>query len=110
MINLAKYVRENPIEGETPSELAKQGYIIMNIYELILYDKEITINNLMELNGFSRQKNLNIVESLVNKGLLIEDITRNYMGRGRLYVYSISEKSRILAEKMPQVEGREVAN
>ena len=102
MINLARYVRENPLDGETPADLAKQGYVIMNIYELLFLEKEITINNLMDLNGFSRQTNLNIVTSLVTKRVLDEEVTRNSWGRGRLYVYKVSDFAQALSERVPR--------
>lgn len=93
MLNLVRLVRQKEFEGETPTFRHALVATIMNLYELMVSGKELTLNNIMDLNGLSRQSNLDNLEALVKRDVLEKKVMRNAQGRGRVNIYYITESA-----------------
>ncbi|TJW00097.1 MAG: hypothetical protein E5W97_30030 [Mesorhizobium sp.] len=80
----------NPVEGETPSAHLKQIGLMTVIGCLKSEDPVITITRLTELTGLTRSAVAETIGPLVERGLLVEKMGKNSMGRGVARQFEIS--------------------
>ncbi|MET3757092.1 MULTISPECIES: helix-turn-helix domain-containing protein [Rhizobium] len=72
----------NPVEGETPSAHLKQIGLMTVIGCLTRDNPVITITRLTEITGLTRSAVAEMIGPLVERGLLVEEMGKNAMGRG----------------------------
>lgn len=80
----------NPLEGETPSAHLKQIGLMTVIGCLKSDDPVITITRLTETTGLTRSAVAEMIGPLVERGLLVEEMGKNSMGRGMARQFEIS--------------------
>ncbi|MCW0001814.1 hypothetical protein OE766_26725 [Pararhizobium sp. YC-54] len=80
----------NPLEGETPSAHLKQIALMTVIGSLKSDDPMITLTRLTETTGLTRSALAEMIGPLVERGLLVEKMGKNAMGRGMARQFEIS--------------------
>ncbi|MQW86384.1 MarR family transcriptional regulator [Sinorhizobium saheli] len=80
----------NPLDGETPSAHLKQIGLMTVIGCLKSDDPLITITRLTEITGLTRSAVAETIGPLVERGLLVEKMGKNSMGRGTARQFEIS--------------------
>nr|WP_051108336.1 hypothetical protein [Rhizobium giardinii] len=80
----------NPLDGETPASRLKQVALIMVIGKLQGDELPITLTRLIEITGLTRGGVGQAVGPLVQRGLLIEEMGKNAMGRGMARQFNLS--------------------
>lgn len=81
---VTKQIMENPLEEETPAGRLKQVALttVIVVEKLHTTISPITLAQLVDITGLTRSGVVESVEPLVQRGLLIETMGRNSMGRG----------------------------
>ncbi|WP_246765505.1 hypothetical protein [Aminobacter sp. SR38] len=80
----------NPLEGETPTARVKLIGLMTLIGVLHSEDPTITLTRMMELTGLTRSVLAQDMHALVQRGLLIETMGNNSMGRGLARQFQLS--------------------
>ncbi|PDT80870.1 hypothetical protein [Sinorhizobium sp. BJ1] len=80
----------NPLESETPTARVKLIGLMTLIGVLHSEDPTITLTRIMELTGLTRSVLAQDVNALVQRGLLIETMGNNSMGRGLARQFQLS--------------------
>lgn len=75
-------VLDKPLEGETPQSRIKQIGMINILYMMHQAHEKLTLSNTIEFTGMTRSGVLETMELLVKRGILIESLGKNSMGRG----------------------------
>ncbi|MUZ74528.1 hypothetical protein GOZ90_17725 [Agrobacterium vitis] len=79
----------NPMEGETSSARVKQVTIMMLVGRLHGDGKPIALTPLVEITGLHRTAVARSMRFLVKRGLLVEEMGKNPMGRGTARQFEI---------------------
>lgn len=83
-------ILRNPLEGETPTAHMKLIGLVTLIGALHSEDPIITLSRITELTGLTRSTLSQDMNALVQRGLLIETMGKNSMGRGMARQFELS--------------------
>lgn len=83
-------VFENPIEGETPQSRLKQLGMMTVLYRMHQMGEKLTLANIKEVTGMTRNTVKESVDPLVARGILQETIVKNSVGRGTAWQYEFA--------------------
>lgn len=75
-------VLDKPIEGETPQSRLKQVGMMTVLYVMQQNDQKLTLSNIIEITGLTRNAVAESINPLIERGILTETIVKNSMGRG----------------------------
>lgn len=75
-------ILEKPLEGETPQSRLKLLGLMTVLYMMHQSHEELTLTNISRITGLTRNAVAESVEALVTRGILLETMGRNSMGRG----------------------------
>ncbi|SFU15864.1 MarR family transcriptional regulator [Mesorhizobium sp. YR577] len=75
-------ILDNPIEGETPQSRLKQVGMMTVLYMIHQSHEKLTLSNIVEITGLTRNAVKESVDPLVARGILRETLVKNSMGRG----------------------------
>ncbi|WP_018099466.1 hypothetical protein [Sinorhizobium meliloti] len=75
-------VLDNPVEGETPQSRLKQIGMMTVLYMMHQSHEKLTLSNIIEITGLTRNGVKESIEPLVARGILRETRVKNSMGRG----------------------------
>ncbi|UWU19553.1 hypothetical protein N2599_36585 (plasmid) [Rhizobium sullae] len=80
----------NPLKGESPSARMKQVSVMLVVGQLHGDGKPISLTPLIEITGIHRSAVAQAMRFLVERGLLVEEMGKNSMGRGMARQFEIS--------------------
>lgn len=80
----------NPLEGETPTARVKQIAVMMVVARLHGDGLPVTLTRLTEITGLTRSGIAQTIGPLVKRGLLVEEMGKNAMGRGMARQFKMS--------------------
>jgi hypothetical protein len=75
-------ILDKPLEDETPQSRIKQIGMMNILYMMHQAHEKLTLSNVIEFTGMTRSGVLETIELLVRRGVLIETLGKNSMGRG----------------------------
>lgn len=96
MMRLINLIMEDRRPGETASRRLKQAGLMSCIYTMHLAGESVTVTKLCERVKAPRNVVVEIVKALESRGFLTYRTNLHDGGRGRVYVYSLTEKARAL--------------
>ena len=81
---VTRQIMANPLEDEMPAGRLKQIALmtVIIVEKLHTATSTITLAQLVEMTGLTRTGTIQSVDPLVQRGLLVETMGRNSMGRG----------------------------
>lgn len=75
-------ILEKPLEGETPQSRLKLLGLMTVLYMMHQSHEELTLTNISRITGLTRNAVAESVDALVERGILLETMGKNSMGRG----------------------------
>lgn len=89
---VTRQIMANPLEDEMPAARLKQIALmsVIVIEKLHTAPSPITLTQLVDMTGLTRTGTIQSVEPLVQRGLLVESMGRNSMGRGTARQFQLS--------------------
>ncbi|SDA87665.1 MarR family transcriptional regulator [Sinorhizobium sp. NFACC03] len=75
-------ILDNPVEGETPQSRLKQIGMMTVLYMMHQRHEQLTLSNVIEITGLTRNGVKESIDPLVERGILRETLGKNSMGRG----------------------------
>lgn len=89
---VTRQIMANPLEDEMPAGRLKQIALmtVIVVEKLHTATSPITLAQLVEMTGLTRTGTIQSVDPLVQRGLLVESMGRNSMGRGTARQFEIS--------------------
>ncbi|WP_235824342.1 hypothetical protein [Brucella anthropi] len=89
---VTRQIMANPLEDEMPAGRLKQIALmtVIIVEKLHTATSTITLAQLVEMTGLTRTGTIQSVDPLVQRGLLVETMGRNSMGRGTARQFQIS--------------------
>lgn len=81
---ITRQIMANPLEGETPAARFKQIALMTMIVieKLHVAGTNITLSQLADMTGLARNALVQLIDPIVQQGLLIEEMGKNSLGRG----------------------------
>lgn len=83
-------ILEKPIEGETAQSRIKQIGVLNILYMMHLAGEALTLSNIIKFTGMTRSGVLETMDLLVERGVLVETLGKNSMGRGTARQFALS--------------------
>lgn len=83
-------ILEKPLEGETAQSRIKQIGLLNILYMMHLADVQLTLSNVIKFTGMTRNGVIETMDLLVERGVLIETLGKNSMGRGTARQFELS--------------------
>ncbi|RCS22841.1 MarR family transcriptional regulator [Phyllobacterium salinisoli] len=83
-------VFDNPLEGETPQSRLKQIGMMTLLYMMHQKGEKLTLANIKEMTGLTRNTVKESIDPLVARGILQESIVKNSVGRGTAWQYEFN--------------------
>lgn len=80
-------VLDKPVEGETPQSRLKQVGMMTVLYLMHQRHEKLTLANIKEVTGMTRNTVKESIDPLVARGILRETIVKNSVGRGTAWQY-----------------------
>lgn len=80
-------ILDKPVEGETPQSRLKQAGMMTVLYLMHQRGEKLTLANIKELTGMTRNTVKESIDPLVARGILQETIVKNSLGRGTAWQY-----------------------
>jgi Fic family protein len=80
-------VLDKPAEGETPQSRLKQIGMMTVLYMMHQRGEKLTLANIKEVTGMTRNTAKESIDPLVARGILQETIVKNSVGRGTAWQY-----------------------
>lgn len=84
-------ILDNPLEDETPQARLKQIGMMTIIYTMTQAHQQLTLSNIIGITQLTRSGAKETVDLLVERGMLVETMVKNSMGRGTARQFAISE-------------------
>jgi DNA-binding MarR family transcriptional regulator len=75
-------ILEKPIEGESAQSRIKQIGMMNILYMMHQAHEKLTLSNIIEMTGMTRGGVVETMDFLVERGILLETMGKNSMGRG----------------------------
>jgi len=75
-------ILEKPIEGESAQSRIKQIGMVNILYLMHQSHEKLTLSNIIAITGMTRGGVIETMDLLVQRGILLETLGRNSMGRG----------------------------
>ncbi|QYA17430.1 transcriptional regulator [Rhizobium sp. AB2/73] len=75
-------ILEKPIEDESAQSRIKQIGMVNILYLMHQSHEKLTLSNIIEITGMTRGGVIETMDLLVQRGILLETLGRNSMGRG----------------------------
>jgi len=85
-------ILEKPLEGETAQSRIKQIGLLNILYMMHLTSEVITLSNIIKFTGMTRNGVVETMDLLVERGVLIETLGKNSMGRGTARQFELSPR------------------
>jgi len=85
-------ILEKPIDGESPQSRIKQIGVINILYTMHQAHEPLTLSNIMQITGMTRGGVIETMDLLVERGILIETLGKNSMGRGTARQFEFSPR------------------
>lgn len=86
-------VLDKPIEGETPQSRLKQVGMMTVLYMMYRSGQKLTLANIKETTGMTRNTVKESIDPLVARGILKETIVKNSAGRGTAWLYEFAAET-----------------
>jgi DNA-binding MarR family transcriptional regulator len=83
-------ILDNPREDETPQARLKQIGMMTILYTMTQAHQQLTLSNIIEVTELTRGGVKETVDLLVKRGMLLETMVKNSMGRGTARQFEIS--------------------
>lgn len=80
-------VLDKPVDGETPQSRLKQVGMMTVLYMMHQRGEKLTLANIKEVTGMTRNTAKESIDPLVARGILLETIVKNSVGRGTAWQY-----------------------
>lgn len=89
---ITRQITANPLDAETPAARFKQiALMTMIVIErLHVAGSNITLSQLAEMTGLARNALVQLIDPIVQRGLLVEEMGKNSMGRGTARQFKIA--------------------
>jgi DNA-binding MarR family transcriptional regulator len=84
-------ILDHPIEDETPQARLKQIGMMTVLYTMTQAHQQLTLSNIIEVTKLTRGGVKETVDLLVKRGMLMETMGKNAMGRGTARQFEVSE-------------------
>ncbi|RFB81995.1 MarR family transcriptional regulator [Rhizobium leguminosarum bv. trifolii] len=84
-------ILDHPLEGETPQARLKQIGMMTILYTMTQAHQKLTLSNIIEITELTRSGVKETVDLLVKRGMLVETMGKNSMGRGTARQFEISQ-------------------
>ncbi|ACE93869.1 MULTISPECIES: hypothetical protein [Rhizobium] len=84
-------ILDHPLEDETPQARLKQIGMMTILYTMTQAHQKLTLSNIIEITELTRSGVKETVDLLVKRGMLVETMGKNSMGRGTARQFEISE-------------------
>ncbi|QTG17028.1 transcriptional regulator (plasmid) [Agrobacterium tumefaciens] len=75
-------ILEKPIEGESAQSRIKQIGMMSILYMMHQAHEKLTLSNIIAITGMTRGGVIETMDLLVERGILLETLGKNSMGRG----------------------------
>ena len=86
-----KLIVDNPLPGETAASRMKQIGMMTIMHHMAVTGIETTATNIVKNSGISRPSLSEVLQPLVDRKLLREEIRRNALGHGKVLVYHFDD-------------------
>lgn len=83
-------ILEKPLKGETPQSRIKQIGVLNILYMMHLAGEALTLSNIINFTGMTRGGVVETMDLLVARGVLVETLGKNSMGRGTARQFALS--------------------
>lgn len=83
-------ILEKPLEGETAQSRIKQIGLLNILYMMHLAGEALTLSNIIIFTGMTRNGVVETMDLLVERGVLVETLGKNSMGRGTARQFELS--------------------
>ena len=83
-------ILEKPLEGETAQSRIKQIGLLNILYMMHLAGEALTLSNIIKFTGMTRNGVVETMDLLVARGVLVETLGKNSMGRGTARQFELS--------------------
>ncbi len=84
-------ILDHPLEDETPQARLKQIGMMTILYTMTQAHQKLTLSNIIEITELTRSGVKETVDLLVKRGMLVETMGKNSMGRGTARQFEISQ-------------------
>ncbi|MDR9781065.1 MarR family transcriptional regulator [Rhizobium redzepovicii] len=85
-------ILDHPLEDETPQARLKQIGMMTILYTMTQANQKLTLSNIIEITELTRTGVKETVDLLVKRGMLLETMGKNSMGRGTARQFEISQE------------------
>ncbi|MCD1265376.1 transcriptional regulator [Shinella sumterensis] len=83
-------ILEKPLEDETAQSRIKQIGVLNILYMMHLAGEALTLSNIIKFTGMTRGGVVETMDLLVARGVLVETLGKNSMGRGTARQFALS--------------------
>lgn len=83
-------ILEKPIEGESAQSRIKQIGMMNILYMMHQSHEKLTLSNIIQFTGMTRGGVIETMDLLVERGILVETLGKNSMGRGTARQFEFS--------------------
>ena len=83
-------ILDKPLEDETPQSRIKQIGMMNILYMMHLAGAALTLSNIIKFTGMTRNGVVETMDLLVARGVLVETLGKNSMGRGTARQFELS--------------------
>jgi len=83
-------ILEKPLEGETAQSRIKQIGLLNILYMMHLAGEALNLSNIIKFTGMTRNGVVETMDLLVVRGVLVETLGKNSMGRGTARQFELS--------------------
>ena len=83
-------ILEKPLEGETAQSRIKQIGLLNILYMMHLAGEALTLSNIIKFTSMTRNGVVETMDLLVERGVLVETLGKNSMGRGTARQFELS--------------------
>lgn len=90
---LMSHIVEDEREGETASHRLKQAGLMQYVYMMHLNGEKVTVSKLIDRLHAPRQVIVELFQSLEERGLIAHTTETHESGRGRVFVYALTDKA-----------------
>lgn len=97
-------ILRNPLTGESASSRMKQVALMTVIYTCIPRNSLVSLSDLGRITGLTRAGIIETIEPLVRRGLLIETMGKNSMGRGTARYFEIASSVKTIVATVVGVD------
>lgn len=94
---IVNQIMSNPLAGESASSRLKQVALMTVIYVSVPGEGLLGLSDLIKVTGLTRGGIIETIEPLVRRGLLIETMGKNSMGRGTARYFGIASSVKTIA-------------